>query len=97
LNGRLPAKLSKQTVRESVQRRDAEFKQKCKTYADNRRRTKASNIRIGDKVVVEQDIAKVKSLSIRLGRKRKKHRRWQGKRACSKTRTTATTEHHRNN
>ncbi len=26
LNGRLPAKLSKQTVRESVQRKDAEFK-----------------------------------------------------------------------
>ena len=46
LNGRLPAKLSKQTVRESVQRRDAEFKQKCKTYADNRRHAKASNIRL---------------------------------------------------
>ena len=55
LNGRLPTKLSKQTVRESVQRRDAELKQKCKTYADNRRQAKASNIRIGDKVLVEQD------------------------------------------
>ena len=36
-------------------RRGAEFKQKCKTYADNRRLAKASNIGIGDKVLVEQD------------------------------------------
>ena len=64
LNGRLPAKLSKQTVRESVQRRDAEFKQKLKTYADNRRHAKASNIRIGDKVLVEQD--KIDGLSPRI-------------------------------
>ena len=63
LNGRLPAKLSKQTVRESVERRDAEFKQKCETYADNRRRAQVSNIRIGDKVLVEQD--KIDGLSPR--------------------------------
>jgi hypothetical protein len=36
-------------------RRGAEFNQKCKTYADNRRLAKASNIGIGDKVLVEQD------------------------------------------
>ncbi len=42
-------------MQESVQRKDAEFKQKCKTYADDRKRTKPSNIRIGDKVLVEQD------------------------------------------
>jgi hypothetical protein len=63
LNGRLPAKLSKQTVRESVRRRDAELKQKCETYADNRRRAQVSNIRIGDKVLVEQD--KIDGLSPR--------------------------------
>jgi hypothetical protein len=36
-------------------RRGAEFKQKCKTYADNRRLAEAKNIGIGDKVLVEQD------------------------------------------
>jgi hypothetical protein len=50
-------------VRESVQRRDAEFKQKCKTYADNIQHAKASNIRIGDKVLVEQQ--KIDGLSPR--------------------------------
>ena len=62
-NGRLPARMSKQTVPKSVQQRNAEFKQKCKMYADTRRRTKVSNIGIGDKVLIEQD--KVDGLSPR--------------------------------
>ena len=63
LKGRLPCKLSKQTVQESVQQKDAEFKRKCKMYANDRRRTKESNIRIGNKVLIEQD--KVDGLSPR--------------------------------
>ena len=43
--------------------RYAYFKHKCKTYADYRRHAKASNIRIGDKVLVEQD--KIDGLSPR--------------------------------
>ena len=92
LNGRLPAKLSKQTVRESVQRRDAEFKQKCKTYADNGRRTKASNIGIGDKVLIEQD--KMDGLSPRYNPEPfvvvpKKGSRCAGRQRCAGTRLSA--------
>ena len=55
LNGKLPMKLTKQTVPESVLQRDNEYKQKCKKYADRRRHTKPANIRVGSKVLVRQE------------------------------------------
>ena len=52
LNGKLPLKLTEQTVPESVVQRDKEYKQKCKKYADRRRHTKPAHIKVGSKVLV---------------------------------------------
>ena len=55
LNGKLPLKLTEQTVPESVVQRDKEYKQKSKKYADRRRHTKPAKIKVGSKVLVRQE------------------------------------------